>query len=835
MKPSRRWSRWMMLLALFAAVGAGVTYVSAQADQTPAVENLLPAGAVVYVGWDGMDAHEEAWKKTAAYQSLYESGLMNVVAELIKFAGRQAPGVEAGDLEKAYSLITGKGLSLAVSLPGEGPQLTPFATLVLHEGAPLEPGIAAAVKGAAEREVEFETRTLDGRKVTSALIPDSPGVEVGWWLEGKHLVAVVGMDAVRQQIDVATGRAPNITTNPLWKKYRAENPGFERTLLGWADFGALRTRFGGMPLPQAGPDAPQLTVDQVLDALGLGNVGAYVARSGYQGKASWSKAVLEAPGAKKGLLALGQQPTIKIGDVPPLPPDIAGFSTCSLDWSQCFADLTKVARDVAALGPPDEAAQVEGFLDQLPAVVGFDPKADLFDPLGNTATAYSDLSSSFFGAGVVLKVDDAAKLKGTLDGLLARVAGDAEPNEFQVRRVTKQGRELVVLELGGGFFNPTYVIDKEWLAIGLVPQTVEAFLLRVDGKLPRWKPEGEWAAALQELPAEFTSISGTDPRQAYRWLSAAAPWLLGFAQGGMRQAGLLGPGEELPVSVADLPPAEVVTQPLFPNVAVCTVDEAGFHWTSRSSLPANPLLGAGGGASVGTVAVLTALLLPAVQAAREAARRSQSKSNLRQLAIAMHNHHDTYKGLPGAAWPNADLKPEKRLSWMTRLLPFLDEQPTYRSIDFKKAWDDDANKQALSNRIDVFLHPSVSEEKTEYGVTHYVGVSGYGDDPSKNPGIFGKEDGVRFQDITDGLHNTLMMIEVEKDFGPWGAAGKSTVRGFTKKPYLRGPDGIGGASPLGTSAVAVDGSVHWLADDVDPQVLEGLSTISGGEIMPFPD
>ncbi|MEX0717580.1 MAG: DUF1559 domain-containing protein, partial [Planctomycetaceae bacterium] len=837
MKSSPRWVRWMLALALFAGVGTGIRYVHAQANRTPAVETLLPSGAIAYFDWDGMQAHDEAWKKTAAYRSLHESGLMDVVAKLLRFALQQAqaqePGIATADLEKAYTLITDNGLSLAVSLPGEDGAAAPmpFATLVLHKGAPLEPGLSAAIKQGTQGELDLRSQTLDGRKVTSALIPDSPGVEVGWWLEGEHLVAVVGIDAVKQQIDVAAGRTPNITANPLWKKYRAEEPGFERSLLGWFDFGELRTRFGGIPLPPTGPDAPQVTANQVLDALGLGNLGALVTRSGYKGEASWSKTTLEAPGEKKGLLALGSTKPISLDDVPPLPPELFGFATGSIDWSHCYVTLTKVVKDVTALGPPQQAAQVEGMIDQLPAMLGVDVKTDLLDPLGGTATIYSDLAGGVFGAGVVLAVDDAAKLRTTLDNLLARASQEAGPNEFQARRVQKHGREMVVLEIGGGMFSPTYVVDEKWLAIGLLPQTVESFLLRVDDKLPRWKPEGDWENAMKELPREFTSISGSDPRPVYRGLLGYAPWIMGFLQGGLRQSGMLPPGQDLPVTVADLPPADVVVRHLFPNVSVSTVDDEGFHWTSRSSLPSNPLLSGGGSAGVATSGVLIALLLPAVQAAREAARRSNSASNLKNHALALHNHHDAFRGLPAPAYPNEDLKPEQRLSWMTRMLPFLDEQPVYNRIDFKKAWDDEANKEPLSKQIGVLLHPSLDEkEKNGYGVTHYVGVSGYGEDPTKNPGVFGSERGVRFADITDGLTNTLLMIEVNKDFGPWGASGKSTVRGFTKKPYFNGPDGIGGPSPLGAQAAAAAGAVHFIDNDTDPSVFEALSTRAGGEV-----
>ena len=75
-----------------------------------------------------------------------------------------------------------------------------------------------------------------------------------------------------------------------------------------------------------------------------------------------------------------------------------------------------------------------------------------------------------------------------------------------------------------------------------------------------------------------------------------------------------------------------------------------------------------------TIGILVALLLPAVQAARDAARRAQSSNNLKQIVLAMHNYHDVYKKFPPRANFGDDGKP--LLSWRVHILPFVEQQPT---------------------------------------------------------------------------------------------------------------------------------------------------------------
>jgi hypothetical protein len=296
---------------------------------------------------------------------------------------------------------------------------------------------------------------------------------------------------------------------------------------------------------------------------------------------------------------------------------------------------------------------------------------------------------------------------------------------------------------------------------------------------------------------------------------------------------------ESPLSAADLPPSEVITRPLFPNLSVCTMSDGEIRWTSRTSLPAIPLLGGAGIGNAGTtVPVLVALLLPAVQQAREAARRAQSKNNLKQIGLALHNYHDVFNKLPTGTHENEKLKPEKRLSWQADILPYLDQAPLYNRIDFAKAWDDDANADVARVQIPVYLNPSLTiDPNGKVGVTHYVGLAGIGKDGpllkinDPKAGIFGYDRVVGFRDITDGTSNTMAVCDVSKEVGPWAAGGKSTIRPLTKKPYINGPDGLGGIHRGGMMVLIADGSVRFVSESINPDILEALVTIAGGEVV----
>ena len=242
-----------------------------------------------------------------------------------------------------------------------------------------------------------------------------------------------------------------------------------------------------------------------------------------------------------------------------------------------------------------------------------------------------------------------------------------------------------------------------------------------------------------------------------------------------------------------------------------------------------------------TSGVLVALLLPAVQQARTAARRTQSMNNLKVLALAMHNHHDIYRGFPVGTVPNLKLDPEERLSWIVEILPLLEQQALSERIDRKRGWEDAGQLDALSAVIPTLINPGMDLESDfdGYALSHYVGIAGVGADAPTLPvnheraGVFAYDRATRIRDIRDGTSNTIMITETT-DPAPWGA-GAANIRALTERPYVNGADGIGGPYPGGFNAGLCDGSVRFLSENIDPAVLEALSTINGREVITADD
>lgn len=848
---------WGGVLLVLGGLSLGLTIgqESKKKEAAPAVaaETLIPENSIVYVHFDGNGSHKEAWEKTAAYKAFYGSGLMDSIQKVFQKVSEQTPAPEeqkkyAEAIQNLIARCGEKGFLFSLSLPADGSQL-PQAIAVARDCADLEPALGeAAMKIAEQGKMAIETKELEGRTVKAGVIPGSPGVQVAWWTEGNHLVVAAGLNAAESMIDVAAKKTPNVTTNPNYKKHIAGKASFEVVSTGWLDLGALRKTFGEIPLP-AGPKQDKVVrINDILKATGFDTLGSIVCQQGYQGEALWSETVVETDGPRTGLMALADEKPITLKDLPPLPWDNNGFAAGSCNFGGMYDTFLGVARNLAKLAPEQEGAQVEGTIEKIPDIAGFDPKADLFDALGNVYSVYSDSRGGLWGfdlAGVA-QVKDAKKLRATLDKILARASDQAKPEDFTVRRTKKHGREIVTLEMGRGFANPSFVVDDKWFCIGLFPQTVEAFLLRLDGKLSVWEPSESYREAFAALPKEFTSLTASDPRRMYRGLISMAPVLVPMAQTAVKEAarrsGAAAPDINVPVTLADFPPGELVARPLFPNISMCTVEEGAIRWRSRSSAPGIPLLGGGGGGiGVGTTAVAVALLLPAVQAAREAARRTQSANNLKQIMLALHNYHDAMGSFPEGARPSKDkdLKVEQRLSWFTSLLPYLEQNAIYERLSPDEAWDSEKNAEMARVTIPVLHNPSAVEKTaSKYGTTHYVGIGGLGPDgptlavTDKKAGAFGFNRKTTLRDIRDGTSNTIMVGDASRDIGPWAAGGNATVRPFTKKPYLNGPDGIGGTHPAGGNFALCDGAVRFISVNVDPSVIEALTTINGGEAVP---
>ncbi len=188
---------------------------------------------------------------------------------------------------------------------------------------------------------------------------------------------------------------------------------------------------------------------------------------------------------------------------------------------------------------------------------------------------------------------------------------------------------------------------------------------------------------------------------------------------------------------------------------------------------------------IAIIAILVALLLPAVQQAREAARRSSCKNNLKQIGVALHNYHDTFSVLPPgyivrniSATAMASMETAQNgpgFAWGTMILPQLEQAALYDAMNFNLNAHEIPNIGLARTSISTFLCPSDpapttftvtdgSSNNYELASANYVGVIGYGN-VSMTPGrpmgkgVFYRNSNTKLRDLTDGTSNCMLVGE----------------------------------------------------------------------------
>jgi prepilin-type processing-associated H-X9-DG protein len=252
------------------------------------------------------------------------------------------------------------------------------------------------------------------------------------------------------------------------------------------------------------------------------------------------------------------------------------------------------------------------------------------------------------------------------------------------------------------------------------------------------------------------------------------------------------------------------------------------------------------------------LLLGFINRQRVLSASLQCKQNLKGIGPSLEWYSASNAGrFPLATVPNAQLSPEKRLSWLVETWHLRNQ--AHLLLNKAKAWNDAENLHPKAEFMDVGEQPIGIDTQLrcpadaspgflgDIGVTNYVGIAGIGGDyaaslPIADPwsGIFGYDRICRPKDITNGLSNIMAVAETLTDNGPWTAAGRPTVRGLDQDglPYL-GKDGQFNSGhytrsyftwtkhSYTTNILFADGSVRPFADDIDPATFEAMATIHG--------
>ncbi len=216
-----------------------------------------------------------------------------------------------------------------------------------------------------------------------------------------------------------------------------------------------------------------------------------------------------------------------------------------------------------------------------------------------------------------------------------------------------------------------------------------------------------------------------------------------------------------------------------------------------------------------------ALLLPAVQSAREAARRAQCQNNLKQIALALLNYEQANKCFPPAVFTDDRGKPME--SWRVAILPYLEQQALYQQYDSKQPWDSPQNRALGNTRLQEFRCPS-DQSTANPGETNYVRIIG-----KDTVGGLSNE-AVKLSDITDGTSNTILVVEVSGLNINWEEPRDVTADEFMDMVSK----GRASRQSGGFQAVMADGSVHFISNTIDPKTLRALLLRNTGEPKALP-
>jgi prepilin-type N-terminal cleavage/methylation domain-containing protein len=239
---------------------------------------------------------------------------------------------------------------------------------------------------------------------------------------------------------------------------------------------------------------------------------------------------------------------------------------------------------------------------------------------------------------------------------------------------------------------------------------------------------------------------------------------------------------------------------------------------------------------IAIIAILIALLLPAVQQAREAARRTQCKNNLKQLGLAVHNYESSFRSLPpGQIRVNFTDKPKVRgWSLYVQLLPQLDQAPLYNRWDFNNPLAN-ANGGGLANTAlvmpallcpsDVIPQNPVQSTTSFYGVTSYGGNGGSQTQPPaalSGNGAFSASGSstptfpiVRLRDFTDGTTNTLLFGErnhIDRNYDTFATAGMA-IEPMGQWGWWAPSGGMYGLADVTLSTLA---PINWMVPQDQP-------------------
>lgn len=801
----------MVLLAFLG--GFGLPLGVPPEPENPAMAHVAPEKCVLYVSWAAM-APADPKSTNQTEQLLAEPEIKRFAQSLektLRDVARRQADQDRGNPKAAQAARLMPSLSKAILTRSAAIFVTRLAMkedqpdieggLLLDAGDDAKAIVGALVQLLTSPDASPEELTLNKTRFYRFAAQDGGIGELTVGTTGTYVLLGIGKGSVEGMIDrLAAKKAPAWLTD-IQKRHTLER----RASLSMINTKALVEAF----LPLAGPEAAG-----VAQSLGLHQLGQVETVTGLDKEGMVSRTLVKIEGEPQGLLTLLGGNGIKPEKVEFIPRDAIVASAFSLNLQQVYNVVAKVVADNAPGGAENVDSIAQMFEDQF----GMRLKEDLLASLGDVWTISMSPVDGWLGVVATAEVQDRDKLVELLDRVKGMLSDSPQPDRPRIESSKFGNYDLHSLVILRDMpIRLTWCVTDSRLIVGIQPQAVKS-LLDVKANEAGLFSQPQFGAAFK---GEGSTIavgyqdSAKVFEQTYGILTLVASFM---AEGiGDRQR-FAGPPATPPLfDMAGLPSSRSIHRHLRPSVSVTRRTKAGVEMEVRQTFP-TPNVGA-------SAPVAVALLLPAVQAARTAARRSQSQNNLKQIMLAMHIHHDLHKHLPPQASTDKDGKP--LLSWRVMVLPYIEQQALFNEFHLDEPWDSEHNKTLIAKMPPIYKSPaSVAGGE---GKTVYLGVSGdKGALPASKKPSLGPGDGLGFASFTDGLSNTIAVVE----------AGDESAVVWTKPDDLV-PDekdplkGLLGLYPGGLNVGICDGSVRFIRESIDPTMLMHLFQRNDGNAVDF--
>jgi prepilin-type N-terminal cleavage/methylation domain-containing protein/prepilin-type processing-associated H-X9-DG protein len=255
---------------------------------------------------------------------------------------------------------------------------------------------------------------------------------------------------------------------------------------------------------------------------------------------------------------------------------------------------------------------------------------------------------------------------------------------------------------------------------------------------------------------------------------------------------------------------------------------------------------------ISIIGVLVALLLPAVQSAREAARRSQCVGNLKQIGIALQGYHEVFNTFPSGGWIASASDPSTKnmnMGWSAAVLPWLEQRALYDGLNCGFPYGNAANSTGGHVVVRVYLCPTEprtsfwnrdSGDVYDYADGDYGGMYGprglgtpsFTNNPPRGPMIFNAA--LSMAQITDGASQTIQVGEdPEAIHALWISGHNIFDQAFAinARPAVEFGEELASRHPGGVNVLFCDGSVRFLRDAIPLRTLAALCTRDVGEVV----